>query len=157
MKVAVVGLEHTGYSALNPSARHRRTVRLDRAARCIDIVDESGGGHDVRLASHLGPDVHAELDGASAILRWPAAAVPEAARPDLPGGLRWSLHPGESDPILGWYSSGLGRRVPAGVLLGCGRSAPGEFFSVPGEPFSTRLELVGIGTAAGPAFTQPDV
>ena len=94
--------------------------------------------------------MHAELDEACAILSWPAAPVPGAARLDLPGGLRWSLHRGESDPILGWYSSGLGRRVPAGTLLGCGRSAPGE-------SFRTRLQFVDAGTVQESAFTQPTV
>ncbi|HEX7270255.1 MAG TPA: hypothetical protein VF256_22910, partial [Streptosporangiaceae bacterium] len=61
-------------------------------------------------------------------------------------GLRWSLHRGESDPILGWYSSGLGRRVPAVTLLGRGRPAAGE-------SLSTRLEFVDAGTAPEPAFT----
>jgi Heparinase II/III-like protein/Heparinase II/III N-terminus len=142
--------EHTGYSDLDPPARHRRTVRLDRAARSIDIIDEIGGGHDIRLAFHLGPDVRVELDGASAILRWPAAPVPGAARLELPGGLRWSLHGGESDPILGWYSSGLGRRVPANTLIGRGCSAPGE-------SFSTGLQFVDVGTVPESAFTQPAV
>jgi hypothetical protein len=142
--------EHTGYSALDPPARHRRTVQLDRTVRSIDIVDEIGEGHDVRLAFHLGPDVHAELDGNSAILSWPAAPVPGAARLELPGGLRWSLHRGERDPILGWYSGGLGRRVPTATLLGCGRSAPGE-------SFSTRLQFGDHGTAPESAFTQPAV
>jgi hypothetical protein len=76
--------------------------------------------------------------------------VPGAARLELPGGLRWSLHRGESDPILGWYSSGLGRRVPAGTLLGCGRSAPGE-------SFSTRLQFVDVGTVPESAFTKSAV
>jgi hypothetical protein len=126
---------------LDPAARHRRTVRLDRASRSIDILDEiEGGSHDIRLAFHLGPDVQAELDGASAILRWPGAATAAAAQLELPRGLRWSLHRGETDPILGWYSSGVGRRVPAVTLLGCGRSASGE-------PLSTRLEFVDIGPA----------
>ena len=138
--------EHDGYTSLQPPAGHRRTVRLDRASRSIDIVDEIGGGHDVRLAFHLGPDVRAELDGASAILRWPGAAAPGAARLELPRALRWSLHQGENDPILGWYSSGLGRRVPAVTLLGRGRPAPGE-------TLSTRLEFVDGGTAPEPAFT----
>ena len=94
-------------------------VRLDRASRTVDIVDEIGGGrYDVRLAFHLGPDVYAELDGARAILRWPAAATPGAARLELPQPLQWSLHRGETDPILGWYSSGLGRRIPAFTLAG---------------------------------------
>src|ERR1700745_236066 len=39
--------EHDGYLALKPPTRHRRCVRLDRASRAIDIVDEISGGHDV--------------------------------------------------------------------------------------------------------------
>ena len=128
--------EHDGYASLDPPALHRRSVLLDRASRSIDIVDEiEGGSHDVRLAFHLGPEVQAELDGSCAILRWPAASTPGAARLELPFGLRWSLHRGETDPILGWYSPGLGRRVPAFSLLGSGRC-------VPGVPLATRLEFI---------------
>ena len=133
----------------SPPARHRRTVRLDRAARSIDIIDEiEGGSHDVRLAFHLGPAVEAELDGARAVLRWPGAAGPGSARLHLPPGLTWSLHRGESDPILGWYSAGLGRRVPAVTLLGRGRS-------VFGQPYNAKLEFTDIHTATGLALTQP--
>jgi hypothetical protein len=142
--------EHTGYTSLDPPPRHRRTVRLDRASRSIDILDEIGGGHDIRLAFHLGPEVRAELDGASAILRWPGAAMPGAARLELPAGLRWSLHQGERDPILGWYSSGLGRRVPAVTLLGVGRSASDALFT-------TRLEFVGSGPVTRSASTKAAV
>ena len=63
--------EHDGYLSLDPPARHRRSVRLDRASRRVDIVDEIDGGHDVRLAFHLGPDVHAE---ARRVLCGPALA-----------------------------------------------------------------------------------
>jgi hypothetical protein len=128
--------EHDGYASLRPSALHRRSVLLDRASRSVDIIDEiEGGSHDVRLAFHLGPDVQCELDESSATLSWPAAPAAGAARLELPPGLRWSLHRGETDPILGWYSPGFGRRVPAFTLLGCGRC-------VPGTPLATRLEFV---------------
>jgi Heparinase II/III-like protein/Heparinase II/III N-terminus len=142
-EVANWAAEHDGYASLNPPARHRRTVWLDRASRCIDITDEiEGGRHDIRLAFHLGPDVRAELDGNRALLRWPGADVPGEARLDLPDGLTWSLHRGESDPILGWYSSGLGCRVPAVTLLGRGNLAPGR-------PYRTRLEFTDIEAATG--------
>jgi hypothetical protein len=128
--------EHDGYLALHPPSRHRRTVRLDRASRMIDIFDEiHGGRHGVRLAFHLGPDVDAEIDGERAMLRWPYASTSRAARLELPRSLRWSLHRGETGPILGWYSSGLGRRVPAFTLLGQGRCSPDE-------PLITRLEFL---------------
>jgi Heparinase II/III-like protein/Heparinase II/III N-terminus len=121
--------EHDGYRP----AVHRRSVRLDRAARVVEITDEiSGGAHDVRVAFHLGPDVTVSLAsvaadddaGAVASLAWPDAVTPGSAELTLPAGLEWSLHRGETDPILGWYSAGLGQRVPAVTLLARGRSLP---------------------------------
>jgi Heparinase II/III-like protein/Heparinase II/III N-terminus len=114
--------EHDGYRP----AVHRRSARLDRAARVVEITDEiSGGPHDVRVAFHLGPDVAASLTGSMASLSWPDAVTPGAAELTLPAGLEWSLHRGETEPVLGWYSTGLGHRVPAFTLLGQGGSLPG--------------------------------
>ena len=128
--------EHDGYASLDPPALHRRSVLLDRASRSIDIIDEiEGGSQDVRLAFHFGPEVQVELDGSCAALSWPTGGTPGAARLELPSVLRWSLHRGETDPILGWYSPGLGRRVPAFTLLGSGRCAPDT-------PLATRLEFL---------------
>ena len=140
--------EHDGYASLHPPALHRRSVLLDRASRSIDIIDEiDGGNYDVRLTFHLGPDVQVELKGPCALLSWPAASAPGAARLELPSGLRWSLHRGDSDPILGWYSSGLGRRVPASTLLGCGRC-------VAGAPLPTRLEFLKVGESHRAAVSR---
>ena len=128
--------EHNGYASLNPPALHRRSVLLDRASRSVDIIDEiDGGSHDIRLAFHFGPEVQLDLDGSCAVLGWPAASNPGTARLELPSGLRWSLHRGEIDPILGWYAPGPGRRVPSFSLVGCGRC-------VPGAPLATRLEFL---------------
>ena len=127
--------EHDGYRTLNPPAWHRRCVRLDRASRAVDIVDEiRSAGHSLRLAFHLGPDVTAELDQTCAYLSWPRTRAPATARMELPGALRWSLYRGSDIPILGWYSSGLGQRVPATTLIGAGRS-------VAARPLITRLEF----------------
>jgi len=143
--------EHDGYLSLDPPGRHRRCVRLDRASRIIDIVDEvDGGDHDVRMAFHLGPEITAELQGSSAALRWPRACTHGEARLELPVQLQWSVHRGETDPIIGWYSTGLGRRVPSVTLIGSGHSAPGE-------PFSTRLEFLDVGAATDPLATPSAV
>ncbi len=143
--------DHDGYLSLRPPARHRRAVRLDRTARSISVVDEiDGGEYDVRLAFHLGPDVQAELDGNRAVLHWAVAATPGEARLEMPSQLRWSLHRGQTDPILGWYSPGLGQRVPAFTLLGSGRSAVGE-------TFTTRLEFLDRGKTEKQIFTQSAV
>jgi Heparinase II/III-like protein/Heparinase II/III N-terminus len=114
--------EHDGYARLAPAARHRRSVRLDEAERRVEITDAiDGAGHEVLLAFHLGPDVTAELRAGGAFLAWSAASGDGAARLELPGDLDWGLHRGETDPILGWYSPGLGRRVPAFAIVGRGR------------------------------------
>jgi hypothetical protein len=118
--------EHGGYASLRPPARHRRSVRLDPDAASLEITDlVTGGSDDMRLAFHLGPDVRAELADDCALLEWTSAGSPYAARLELPHGLRWSLHRGETAPILGWYSPGLGRRVPAVSLMGEGRCGLG--------------------------------
>ena len=143
--------EHDGYASLDPPAWHRRSILLDRASRSVDIIDEiEGGRHDVRLAFHLGPEVQVVLDRSCATLTWPRTARPGAARLELPAVLRWSLHRGETDPILGWYSPGLGRRVPACTLIGAGRC-------VPGAPLATRLEFVEAGPSPKPAISQQAV
>jgi Heparinase II/III-like protein/Heparinase II/III N-terminus len=140
--------EHDGYASLDPPARHRRSVLLDRASRSIDVIDQiDGGSHDIRLVFHLGPEVEASLDGSAASLRWTGSDAPGSARLELPGALRWSLHKGQTDPILGWYSPGLGRRVPAFTLLGFGRC-------VPGAPLATRLEFQDAGISPNVAVSQ---
>jgi hypothetical protein len=113
--------EHNGYSSLRPRARHRRSVRLDPGARAIEITDViDGSEHEVRLAFHFGPLVRVSLDGAVTVLSWPDAPVPGAARLELPAALKWRAHRGETNPILGWYSAGLGRKVPAFTIIGTG-------------------------------------
>jgi hypothetical protein len=122
--------EHDGYTALDPPATHRRTIRLDRAARRFDIVDEidTEGLHPVRLAFHFGPAVDAALrrtsgSGPVTDLRWPTASGPASATLWLPDALVWEIHRGESDPILGWYSPGFGVKSPATMAVGLGTSA----------------------------------
>jgi len=117
--IAIWIAEQDGYLSLQPPAHHRT----------VEIVDEiDGDSHDLPLAFHLGPDVQTELTGSAAFLCWPGVSAPGSARLALPRQLRWSLHRGETDPILGWYSCGLGRLTPACALIGRGRSAPHAAF-----------------------------
>ena len=171
-EVAEWTAEHDGYLSLDPPARHRRTVRLDRASRTIDIVDEiDGGSHDVRLAFHLGPDVQAELDGACAILRWPSAATPGAARLELPHQLRWSLHRGETDPILGWYSAAWDGAFPPSRSSAAdarrptrpsprgwssSTSARRQNLPLPDQPYHGRPSDAPVGEGAGDVKRRPD-
>jgi hypothetical protein len=127
--------EHDGYAALRPAASHRRTVHLNQVERMIEITDLiDSAGHEVRLAFHLGPLVQVELDGKSACLAWPDAVIPGEGRLELPPELNWRLFRGETEPILGWYSPGLGQRVPSFTLLGRGRT-------LRTAPLTTRLQF----------------
>ena len=157
--------EHDGYSVLSPPMKHRRSVRVDRIGRGIEITDViDGRGHDLRIAFHLGPDVAAELIAGGAVLSWDGSAASGTARLELPGALEWRSHCGEIDPIQGWYSAGLGERVPAVTLLGHGRCAPGtplvtKLYFTESEKlldFADSLQAVSLG-ASGAGFRAAPV
>jgi hypothetical protein len=114
--------EHDGYQRLNPPLRHRRSVRLTSRLRQLEIVDrlETTGRHALRLAFHLGPDIDARMMGQNAVLTWPDGPSMRSATLFLPVGLAWSLHRGETDPVLGWYSMSFGVKQPAWTLIGKG-------------------------------------
>jgi hypothetical protein len=136
--------EHDGYAMLRPASVHHRCVRLNQTERMIEITDViDGGGHDVRMAFHLGAGVTAELVASAAALSWEGATGPAAARLELPGEFEWRSYEGETDPVLGWYSAGLGERVPAVTLLGRGRCAPGI-------PLVTKLSFIGNTNSVDP-------
>ncbi|MET3985224.1 alginate lyase family protein [Streptomyces sp. PvR034] len=109
--------EHDGYG---PSV-HRRRVELIGARKEVRVVDEvHGPSRTAQLAFHLGPTIVAELVGHRAVLTWTRDGEDRSAVLDLPGQLSWRAHRGESDPPLGWYSAGFGRKEPATTLIGTG-------------------------------------
>ncbi|MFH8453243.1 alginate lyase family protein [Streptomyces fungicidicus] len=125
--------EHDGY---RPSV-HRRRVELTAASRELRVVDEvRGPRRAVRLAFHLGPAITADLTGNRALLTWTRDGEDRSAVLDLPAQLSWRAHRGESDPPLGWYSPGFGRREPATTLVGTG-------FTVGTQGFTTVLGFQG--------------
>ncbi|MFG3498281.1 alginate lyase family protein [Streptomyces sp. NPDC047928] len=125
--------EHDGY---RPSV-HRRRVELTPASRELRVVDEvRGPRRAVRLVFHLGPAIAADLVGNRAVLTWTRDGDERSAVLDLPGRLSWRAHRGETDPPLGWYSPGFGRREPATTLVGTG-------FSDAAEGFTTVLRFHG--------------
>ncbi len=113
---------HTGYARLDPALRHERTVTLDPVDRALTIADRvtSGGPHTVRLAFHLGPEVEVELTRSTAVLSWPGEKGRVAATIRLPEALRWTVHRGETEPPLGWYSPRFGSRTESATLIGSG-------------------------------------
>ncbi|MFJ6103111.1 alginate lyase family protein [Streptomyces sp. NPDC092359] len=108
--------EHDGYQP----ATHRRRVELTGAERELRVVDEIRGDRPVRLAFHLGPAIGADLSGNRAVLTWSRDGEDRSAVLDLPGQLSWRAHRGETEPPLGWYSAGFGRKEPATTLVGTG-------------------------------------
>ncbi len=115
--------EHDGYAALDPPARHRRTVRLLSAERRIEIMDQvwTGGAHRLQVAFHLGPAVNAVINGRRVHLDWDdQESGGRSATLELPGDLTWSLVRGATDPVLGWYSRAFGEREPITTVLGQG-------------------------------------
>lgn len=118
--VALWSAEHDGYGR----SVHRRRVELTAETKELRVVDEvigrQGPRRDVRLAFHLGPAVAVDLVGNWAVLTWSRDGEVRSAVLDLPGQLSWRAHRGESDPPLGWYSPGFGRKEPATTLVGTG-------------------------------------
>ncbi|MGW7381176.1 alginate lyase family protein [Streptomyces sp. NPDC054794] len=125
--------EHDGYEG----SVHRRRVELTAASQELTVVDEvRGPRRAVRLAFHLGPAIAAGLVGNRAQLTWTRDGEDRSAALDLPGQLSWRAHRGESDPPLGWYSAGFGRKEPATTLVGTG-------FADGTEGFTTVLRFHG--------------
>ncbi|MFI9310656.1 alginate lyase family protein [Streptomyces triculaminicus] len=117
--------EHDGYQR----SAHRRWVELTAASQELRVVDEvSGPRRAVHLAFHLGPAIAADLVGNRAVLTWNRDGEDRSAELDLPGELSWRAHRGESDPPLGWYSAGFGRKEPTTTLVGTGFADGAEGF-----------------------------
>ncbi|WP_433572629.1 alginate lyase family protein [Streptomyces sp. CA-251247] len=125
--------EHDGYQG----SVHRRRVELRSAAQELRVVDEvRGPRRAVRLAFHLGPAITADLADNRAQLTWTRDGQERTAEFDLPGQLTWQAHRGETDPPLGWYSAGFGRKEPTTTLVGTG-------FTDGTEGFTTVLRFHG--------------
>ncbi|WP_324785238.1 alginate lyase family protein [Streptomyces sp. H51] len=125
--------EHDGYQG----SVHRRRVELTAASRELRMVDEvRGPRREARLAFHLGPAVTADLTGHRAVLTWVRDGAGRSAVLELPAQLSWRAHRGETDPPLGWYSPGFGRKEPATTLVGTG-------FTDGADGFTTVLRFRG--------------
>ncbi|MQA03036.1 MAG: heparinase [Streptosporangiales bacterium] len=132
--------EHTGYWTLSTGTGHRRTVVLDRERRVLEVGDHfdvDGSPPAIRMAYHLGPAVDVSLRGSTATLSWTAVdGGGNGATVELPERLSWSLHRGETEPILGWYSPSFGERVPTYTLLGTS-------LRLPADPLRTVVRVYG--------------
>ncbi len=152
--VAEVTADHDGYRA--HGLLHRRTVRLDRRARTVTLIDimvddplaESAVDNSaVGLSLPLAPDVEVSLapDGHEAQLSWAIADGPSGsgrATVNLDPQLSWSIACGQVSPPLGWYSAHFGSKQPAPVLIG--RTAEAE----PGATYKTCFQFPVLQAAS---------
>ncbi len=94
---------HRGYGRLSDRVRHRRTVTLEPTGSQLVVRDWAELDHpvDLRMAWHLGPSVAVELADGAAHLRWQGPNGPVRATLKLPPSLAWTLHAGETNPVLG--------------------------------------------------------
>ena len=116
--------EHLGYVERGGPV-HRRTVILERDKRVLTICDETHGCRygfaPARLAFHFGPNVECWLEPGCAKLSWPGGR----AELELPQTLSWTLHGGQTNPPLGWYSPTFHVKIPSFMLLGAGNAQNG--------------------------------
>ncbi|MEM7273983.1 MAG: alginate lyase family protein [Actinomycetota bacterium] len=135
--VATAAAGHDGYEPRG--LRHRRSVRLDRGARTIEVTDtlvEAGGGTAqsavmIEKTFPLGPTVQVTLDEEAGIARLTWPGQPNRATVTLDPNLSWRVVCGREAPPLGWYSARFGTREPSSVLIG---STPAV---TPGEAYTT--------------------
>lgn len=113
----LVVAEHNGYQRLGVT--HRRSFSLNKTNHTLRIVDDivldRPGKHTLDLPMHLHPTVSVDAsDGEYKLVASEARLV--VVRPDP--ALTLSVVRGETDPILGWYSSSFQQKEPTSVLYG---------------------------------------
>ena len=110
---------HDGYKALG--VIHQREIRYESNGKVFQIIDSmlcDGRTDDLHATVnlHFAPEVELTQNGS----HW-VAIRPNSARKlkiGLDIKLEWEIVTGQIDPIQGWYSSIIGSKVPAPVLVG---------------------------------------
>ena len=115
----------------------------------IDIVDRIDGGpcHQVRLAFHLGPEVHVELGAGTRHCVEHDAVTPGQARLEMPPATPMEPAPWRDRSHSRLVFTWAGRQIQAFSLVGEGTSEPGA-------PLATRLEFVETGASANAVVGQ---
>jgi uncharacterized heparinase superfamily protein len=137
--IAELTVAQDGYRRLETKTTHFRRFLLDRLSRRLTVTDwiDATAPMRVRLAFHLDPAVAVEIENHRTHLRWATGT----AVIDLPAQLSWTLHRGEDNPPLGWYSPEFGEKVPTAVLIGSGVLSPGD-------RLETRLQTTAAAAAS---------
>jgi hypothetical protein len=158
-EIDAIAAWHDGYRLLPGAPLHHRRLALDHRTATLDVLDwiQATKPVVVQLAFTLHPDVACVLEDGSAMLAWNETGTQRTAELRLPAALSWSMHRGETDPILGWYSPHFARKVPTTLLLGRGRLAPEktlrtEILLAPTRDQPTRSEPWSTSLSAPAAF-----
>jgi hypothetical protein len=123
---------HDGYARLDDPLIHEREVRLDVQNRVVIVTDriDCRQEHAIDVLWHIHPDCLSAADGGRITVTHGGAAIaiePEAGQV--------SLHRGETDPPLGWYSPGVDRKTPS-TAVRWSRTIAGS------ASWSTRIHLL---------------
>ncbi len=110
---------HDGYKSLG--VRHQREICYESKTNVIEIndtvtSDRSDNEAHSSVFLHFAPDVVLTRSGS----HWDATR-PKSSRTlsiDVDSGSEWQTVSGQLDPIQGWYSPMMGKKVPAPVLCG---------------------------------------
>ena len=107
---------HDGYESVGVC--HTRRVEFNEEIKKVTINDSfSGNGiHEMSWHWHLAPEVTSEWceENRTWMLRHADSERTLILTNDCAGS--WDVITGEVDPVLGWYSEKLGRKVPSQVL-----------------------------------------
>ncbi|MFH0786581.1 MAG: alginate lyase family protein [Pseudomonadota bacterium] len=108
---------HTGYERLNKPLRHERSIFFSKKEKFWIIKDRlsSEGPHAINQMFHFHPQCHLTAFKGNLF-----QVTIESGEPILylkiDSQLMTSLHQGEEDPVLGWFSPAFGEKVPSLTL-----------------------------------------
>ena len=103
--------EHDGYARLDDPVIHRREIELNKAARCIEIVDvlECTGDHRVELFWHFAEACAVRVEHSGVYVKnGPIGAMLQMSASDF----SLSLLRGTETPIAGWISRHFDDKQP---------------------------------------------
>ena len=110
---------HDGYKSIG--VIHHREIRYQSAKRVVEIKDilenkKSNKSLQASIFFHFTPDMMTTLKDSCLHATKPGSH--NTLKMNLDPGYEWTVVKGQTDPILGWYSQSIGKKVPAPVLIG---------------------------------------
>jgi len=115
---------HDGYKSVG--LIHRRRIEFSSQRKRITITDQFDGSatHDFRIFFHFAPDISVlRMENGGWLVTKSGSNLRMVFEADE--AFNWDVVRGSEQPLLGWYSSALGKKVPSTTLVGrCVASIP---------------------------------